>query len=48
MNADELKFRTKKFTIEVIKLVQSLSRNDTGIILGRQLLRSATSVVANY
>jgi len=34
--------------LRVIKLVGALPRNTTGQIIGRQLLRSATSVGANY
>ncbi len=40
--------RTKAFALRVIKLVGALPRNMTGQIIGRQLLRSATSVGANY
>jgi four helix bundle protein len=39
--------RTYKFALRVIKLVSSLPRNSTGEILGRQVLRSGTSVGAN-
>jgi four helix bundle protein len=48
MNADELKARTKKFALRVIKLVESLPANKSANIIGNQLLRSATSVGANY
>ena len=48
MNAEELKLRTKQFGIRMIKLVESLPRNQTASVIGRQLLRSATSVGANY
>jgi four helix bundle protein len=40
--------RTKQFALDVIKLVESLPSNETCRILGRQLLRSGTSVEANY
>ena len=43
-----MKSRTKAFALRVIKLVGALPRNTTGQIIGRQLLRSATSVGANY
>lgn len=36
------------FGLRVIRLVQSLSRNDVARILGKQLLRAGTSVGANY
>jgi four helix bundle protein len=46
--AEELKKRSKQFAIRVIKLFQALPRTDVARVLGRQLLRSATSVAANY
>jgi four helix bundle protein len=45
---DDLKSRTKKFALEVIKLVEAMPRTPTVNVLGRQALRSATSVGANY
>jgi four helix bundle protein len=48
MNPTELKQRTKDFGKRVIKLVESLPKNATTSVIGRQLLRSATSVGANY
>jgi four helix bundle protein len=48
MNTIELKSRTKKFALRTIRLVQSLPKNKAGDVLGHQLLRSATSVGANY
>lgn len=46
--AEELKKRTKQFVIRVIKLFRSLPKTEEARIIGRQLLRSATSVAANY
>ena len=43
-----LKAATKKMALEVIKLVNELPRTKSGEVLGKQLLRSATSVAANY
>ncbi|MEW6482544.1 MAG: four helix bundle protein [bacterium] len=43
-----LKERTKQFGIKVIKLVENFPKNYVANILVRQLLRSATSVGANY
>ncbi len=43
----DLKKRTKRFAINIIQLVRKLPKNDEGKILGRQLLRSGTSVGAN-
>ena len=48
MNKEELKQRTKHFALRVMALVDHLPRNRKGRILGDQLLRSATSVAANY
>ena len=48
MNSEILKSRTKKFGLRVITLYDELSRSKKGSILGNQLLRSATSVGANY
>ena len=48
MNNENLKRRTKKFALEVIQFVEVLPHDDTGRVLGRQLLRSGTSVGANY
>ncbi len=45
---DNLKDRTKKFALRVIRLVESLPKGRTSDVIGRQLLRSATSVAANY
>jgi four helix bundle protein len=44
----ELQERTKKFALRVIKMVGALPRNMTADVLGRQTLRSGTSVAANY
>ncbi len=40
--------RMKGFALETIRLVQGLPRTDTSSILGKQLLRSATAIGANY
>lgn len=48
MDAEEIKKRTKKFGLKIIKLVEKLPRTKTSDVIGRQLLRSATSVGANY
>ncbi len=48
MNEEELKQRIKKFALQVIKLVGSMPRNIEGRAIGRQLVRSGTSVGANY
>ncbi|MCX7680777.1 MAG: four helix bundle protein [Anaerolineae bacterium] len=48
MNKEELKKRTKEFALRVIRLVEALPRTSTSQVIGNQLLRSATSVAANY
>ncbi|OGO29550.1 MAG: four helix bundle protein [Chloroflexi bacterium RBG_16_54_18] len=48
MDAEELKKRTKSFGIRVIKLVEALPNSNTARIIGNQLLRSGTSIGANY
>jgi four helix bundle protein len=48
MRNQNLKDRTKKFALDVIKLVEALPSDRTSDVLGRQLLRSGTSVGANY
>ena len=48
MTEEELKNRTKSFALRVIKLVNSLPRNQMGKVLGNQLWRAGTSVGANY
>jgi four helix bundle protein len=48
MDEQTFKNRTKKFALEVVRLVESLPRNRVAEVLGRQLLRAGTSVGANY
>jgi four helix bundle protein len=48
MTKDELKRRTRQFALDVIRLVELLPRSRTTEVLGKQLLRSGTSVGANY
>ena len=48
MTQDEMKARTKKFALRVIKLANSLPKNLAADTIGKQLLRSGTSVGANY
>jgi len=43
-----MKQRTKQFALRVIKLVNALPRTTAGNTIGRQLVRSGTSVGANY
>lgn len=46
--AEQLKLRTKDFSVRIVRLFQSLPRKEEARVIGRQLLRSATSVGANY
>ena len=49
MTPDDLQKRTKQFAIRLIKLIQELEKLGTvGLVIGKQLLRSGTSVAANY
>ncbi|SHJ38296.1 four helix bundle protein [Hymenobacter daecheongensis DSM 21074] len=43
-----LRVRTKNASLRVIRLFQQLPHTGEANILGRQMLRSATSVAANY
>ena len=46
--AAELKQRTKRFAIRIVSLFRSLPHSPDAQTLGKQLLRSGTSVAANY
>ena len=48
MNENELKDRTKSFAIRIINLVNTLPKSQPGVVVANQLLRSGTSVGANY
>jgi len=48
MNAGVLKARTKSFALHVIRFAGTLPRNYMADVMGRQLVRCATSVGANY
>lgn len=48
MNTNELKARTKEFALRVIRMSDALPKKMAAEVLGRQLVRSATSVAANY
>ncbi len=48
MSEYELRDRTKKFALRVIRLCSELPTSDVARVLGKQLLRSGTSVAANY
>ena len=46
--AEQLKERTKQFAIRVVRLFCSLPKTDEAKVIGKQALRSRTSVAANY
>ena len=48
MNPDELKYRTKQLALKVIRSLEKLPKTQTAEMISRQLIRSATSVGANY
>ncbi|MGE5111928.1 MAG: four helix bundle protein [Acidobacteriaceae bacterium] len=47
MTPEELRRRTKTFAIDTIRLFRSLPLRTDAQVVGKQLLRSATSVAAN-
>jgi four helix bundle protein len=48
VDKQELQCRTKQFALRVFKLVDALPRTTLGRAVANQLVRSATSVGANY
>ncbi|HLB61014.1 MAG TPA: four helix bundle protein [Patescibacteria group bacterium] len=48
MNKEILKRRTKEYSLRIIKLVAALPKTMTARVIGNQLLKSGTSVGANY
>jgi len=48
MNEEIFKARTKQLALKIIELIESLPRNRAADVIGRQLLRSGTSIGANY
>src|ERR1039457_4485728 len=47
-DSEALKVRTKDFALRVLRLYRSLPRTEEARVLGTQLLRSSTSIGANY
>jgi len=43
-----LKNRTKQFAIRIVKLFRALPKTDEARIIGKQVMRSGTSIAANY
>ena len=48
MFSQEMQKRTRTFSLRILRLCFSLPRNMEPMVLGKQLLRCATSVGANY
>ncbi|MFB8787906.1 MAG: four helix bundle protein [Potamolinea sp.] len=48
MNEEGFKQRTKQLALRIIRLVQALPQTVTAQVIGKQILRSGTSVGANY
>lgn len=44
----DLKIRTKQFALRIIKMYSSLPKTTAAQVLGKQILRSGTSVGANF
>jgi four helix bundle protein len=47
-DSKDLRDRTKKFAIKIIRMVDKLPRSIGSEVIARQLIRSATSIAANY
>jgi four helix bundle protein len=48
MNEREMIARTKHFALRIMKLVEALPKTIQGRAIGNQIMRSGTSVAANY
>ena len=48
MNEQEMKRRTKAFALRVLKLADALPKTRSGNAIAGQIVRSGTSVAANY
>lgn len=48
VDSKDLKHRTKRFAVEVIRIVDKLPRSISSEVVARQLVKAATSVGANY
>lgn len=48
MNKEELKTRTKKYVLNMLNFIEILPNNTVGWALKGQIVRSSTSVGANY
>ena len=48
MDRDEMRTRVKAFAVRIIRLSELLPHNNVGWVLGKQIIKSGTSVGANY
>ena len=48
ISPEQLRTRTKDFAIRIVRLFRSLPASSDAQVIGKQLLRSGTSVAANY
>jgi four helix bundle protein len=48
MNSEELRGRTKQFALRMIKVAAALPQTSTGRVIENQMVKSGTSVGANY
>ena len=48
MSPDDFRQRTFRFGVRIVRLIETLTKNDVGRVIGNQLLRSGTAVGANY
>jgi len=44
----DLRKRTKAFAIRIVKLSQAMTKSQAGSVISKRVLRSGTSVAANY
>src|ERR687897_704866 len=48
MTPPELRQRTRRFAVDIVRFCRTLPRSDEGMIIGRQLLRAGTGVGSHY
>ena len=48
MKKDDLRTRTRDFALRIVRMFTRLPKTTVALVLGKQVLRSGTSVGANY
>jgi four helix bundle protein len=48
MTPSELKLRTKRFAVDIVKFARTLPTDPVTVVIARQIVKSGTSVGANY